>query len=133
VPDKDKIREIRDRLHAIVPPADERSSARELARSLAAAAQVLWTRMLAPGDGINQGDLTLLCAQFAACHALEALRDLSTEAADEVALQITDAWLHAPGVGEWIWEHLGEDAEAVAALADELARATAAEAVSRDA
>lgn len=124
MPDNNKIREARDRLAAIAPVPGDCPSAAELAKWLAVQAQLGWAANVDPGNPavpLGMSEFRLLCAQFAACHALEALRERDPGHADQVAAEIGNAWMYAPGVGEWVWEHLGDDAREVAGIAGELA------------
>ena len=68
----------------------------------------------------------IMTGYFAGAHALLAFAedDGRVGNADEAATQIREAF-DPPGIGEWLWEHLGDDAEKIAALAEELAKVTA--------
>lgn len=119
--DTEKAREIRAKLDAIAPlPEDGPVTAGQLGRYFAVRAQERWARMLnAPGTDLNPLRFAVTCAEFAAAHALLALDDPASDlfvaegegerTADMVAVQIREALNDGGGIGEWLWEHLGEE------------------------
>jgi alkanesulfonate monooxygenase SsuD/methylene tetrahydromethanopterin reductase-like flavin-dependent oxidoreductase (luciferase family) len=141
----ERVREIRAQLDAIAPlPEQGRPvTAIALARHLAVRAQERFTMMLHP---LVPVDPTQVAAMYAAAHALLALAgsrhagpelDLGIPAAvprafrdchpDLAAAQIRDAWEDGGGIGEWLWDILGEKTvNAVYALVEEMAVAPAA-------
>jgi hypothetical protein len=151
MPDQTRIREIREQLNAIAPcPEDGDITAAALGRYLAVAAQERWAReMSKAGTSIDPAQLHAMCAEFAAAHALFALHAQSHAGPElglgigpavaerlrgctpaEVAAQIRDAWMDGGSIGEWLYEHLGEETiTAVSKLTAELdaARADAAD------
>jgi hypothetical protein len=127
LPDETRARQVRAELDRLAPyPDGDAVTARSLARYLAMEAQLAWARVTGMDHPITPGDIGILQGYFAAAHALLAWAgaDETRGEADEAAVQIREAF-EPPGIGEWLWEHLGDDAERIAALAEELARATA--------
>jgi hypothetical protein len=119
--------EIRAELDKLAPyPDGEDVTAQSLARWLAMEAQLAWARITSMDHPVTPADTGILTGYFAGAHALLAWAedDGRAFAADEAAVQIREAF-EPPGIGEWLWEHLGEDAEQIATLAEELARVTA--------
>ena len=121
--------EIRGELGRLAPYPEDGAevTARGLARWMAMEAQLAWARMTGMDHPVTITDIAILQGNFAAAHALLAFADADGRGdghADEAAVQIREAF-DPPGIGEWLWEHLGDDAEKIAALAEELARATA--------
>jgi hypothetical protein len=136
--DSPKLREIRAKLDAIAPlPAGETVTARDLGRHFAVRAQERWTRGLEPwGPGLDPAQISAMCAEFAAAHALYALAEADGNIVPEdeagsafTAAQIRDA-IEDGEIGPRLYEHLGgEMSNAVARLAGELVAAMAATAV----
>ena len=119
-----RAREIRAELDKLAPyPESGDVTARGLARWMAMEAQLAWARMTGMDHPITKLDIAILQGNFAAAHALLAL-DEPKVSANAVAAEIREAF-DPPGIGEWLWEHLGDDAERIAALAEELAKVTA--------
>jgi hypothetical protein len=134
VPDETKIREIRAKLDAIAPlPEDGAVTAGALARHFAVRAQERFTRMLHPAVPVDHVQVSAMCAEFAAAHALIALEACRSRSGNLTAAQIRDAICDGGGVGEWLWEHLGGETFAkVSGLAEAMAEAQA-EGVTADA
>lgn len=127
MPDAARAQEIRAELEKLAPyPDGEAVTARSLARYLAMEAQLAWARMTGMDHPVTPADVGILTGYFAGAHALLgwAEDDGRAFAADEAAVQIREAF-EPPGIGEWLREHLGDDAERIAELAEELARVTA--------
>jgi hypothetical protein len=119
----DRAREIRAELEELAPyPESGDVTAQGLGRYLAMEAQLAWARMTGTDHPITTTDIAILQGYFAAAHALLAL-DEAGGGADAVAAEIREA-SEPPGTGEWLWEHLGGDAEKITALAEELAKET---------
>ena len=119
--------EIRAELEKLAPyPDGDTATARSLARWLAMEAQLAWARITGMDHPIAPADIGIMTGYFAAAHALLAYAEDDGRAfgADEAAVQIREAF-DPPGIGEWLWEHLGDDAEKIAELAEELAKVTA--------
>jgi hypothetical protein len=117
--------EIRAELDKLAPyPDGEDVTARSLARWLAMEAQLAWARITSMDHPVTPADTGILTGHFAGAHALLALATAAPEDADAVAREIREAF-EPPGIGEWLWEHLGDDAALIGALAEELARVTA--------
>ena len=129
-----KIREIRAQLDAIAPlPEDGAVTAKSLAEHFAVRAQERFTRMLHPLAEVEQVQVSAMCAEFAAAHALIALDACRSRSGNLTAAQIRDAICDGGGVGEWLWEHLGGETSArVAALAEQMAEAQAGAAATAD-
>lgn len=126
---KARITAIRDRLNEIAPyQSDEDVTAAGLARLMAVQAQEVHARLLGMDHEITMADIFLVQARFAAAHALSFLAGGADEDhdADLCAAQIRDAWEDGGGIGEWLYEHLGDGAEEVAKLCAELATLSAA-------
>ena len=120
-----RAQEIWAELFKIVPYPDTGTvTARSLARWLALDAQLAYARVTGMDHPITEEDIAILQGNFAAAHALLALTTAEPGDADAVAREIREAF-DPPGIGEWLWEHLGDDAERIAELAEELARVTA--------
>ena len=125
--------EIRAKLDAIAPLPDDPDAtvtATELARHFAVRAQERFIRVADPRVPYDAQQIPVMCAEFAAAHALFALAEFSTDLlageVDHVATQIRDALEDGGEIGGWLNEHLGADtARAVSALADELTEAQA--------
>ena len=128
--------EIRRKLDAIAPLSDDPDvtvTATELARYFAVRAQERFIRVADPRVPYDAQQIPLMCAEFAAAHALYALAesDGNVSADDEssssfVATQIREALEDGGEIGGWLFEHLGADtAKAVSALGDELTEAQA--------
>ena len=121
----DRAQEIRAELDKLAPcPESGDVTARGLARYFAMEAQLAWARMIGMDHPVTERDTILLTGYFGAAHALRAFAKRDPSWADDVAGEIREAF-DPPGIGEWLWEHLGGDAEKIAALAEELARVTA--------
>ena len=123
----ERAREIRAELDKLAPyPDGEDVTARSLARWLAMEAQLAWARVAGMDHPVTPADIGIMTGYFAGAHALLAFAEDDGRAfgADEAAVQIREAF-EPPGIGEWLWEHLGDDAEKIAALAEERAVATA--------
>jgi transcriptional regulator with XRE-family HTH domain len=142
-PPVNRIAEIRAELDAIAPMPEERPvTAGQLAAHFAVrAAQREWLALNGSGDeGLDPVRIAALGAEFAAAHALyafhagahagpelglgippavaEGLRGCTP---DEAAVQIRDAVCDGDGIGEWLWEHLGEEtARKVSGLMEQL-------------
>jgi hypothetical protein len=128
MPDAARAQEIRAELEKLAPyPANGDVTARGLARWMAMESQLAWARMTGMDHPITMTDVAILQGNFAAAHALLALATAEPADADAVAGEIREAF-DPPGIGEWLYEHLGDDAEQIAALAEELAKATVADA-----
>jgi hypothetical protein len=122
-----RAREIRAELDKLAPyPDGENVTARSLARWLAMEAQLAWARITSMTHPVTAADTGILTGYFAGAHALLAFAEDDGRAfgADEAAVQIREAF-EPPGIGEWLYEHMGDDAERIAELAQELAEATA--------
>ena len=127
MPEATRALEIRAELAKLAPyPEDGPVTARGLARWLAMEAQLAWARVTGMDHPVTPADIGIMTGYFAGAHALLAFAedDGRVGNADEAAVQIREAF-DPPGIGEWLWEHLGDDAEKVAGLAEELAQATA--------
>jgi len=106
------VAEIRAELDAIAPmPEDGPITARELARHFAVrAGQRGWLALNGSSDeGLDPVRIAAMTAEFAAAHALLALAELTPDDADIVADQVRDAIWDGGGIGEWLWEHLGDE------------------------
>ena len=122
-----RAREIRAELDKLAPyPDGDTATALGLARWLAMEAQLAWARITGMDHPVTPADIGIMTGYFAGAHALLAFAedDGRVGNADEAATQIREAF-DPPGIGEWLWEHLGDDAEKIAALAEELAKVTA--------
>jgi hypothetical protein len=121
----ERAKQIHARLAEIAPypMTAEATTARSLARWLAVRAAVINCQQLSPDVPMSRSQVDLLTILFAAAHALRALCGAApTEIGDRTAREIRDAWDGPPGVGEWLWDHLGSAACAeIGPLADELA------------
>lgn len=125
MPTDTRAQEIWAELNKLAPlPDGESVTAASLARWMALEAQLAWARITGPDDPVTETDIAILQGSFAASHALLAFAEVDHVAADEAAVQIREAF-NPPGIGEWLYEHLGDDAGAIGALAKELARVTA--------
>lgn len=122
--------DIRRRLDAIAPLAgdpDVSVTATELARHFAVRALERFVRCADPRVPYDAQQIPVMCAEFAAAHALYALGEEPGEFTSRIATQIRDALEDGGEIGGWLNEHLGADtAKAVSALADELTEAQAA-------
>lgn len=122
---------ISGRLNEIAPYPEMGTpdQARAVAAYLAVSVQRRWTYtldILTAGDmdGDMDGDtywmtVQAMLAEFAALHLLMRLRETNPELAEEVAVQIREAWDDGAGVGEWVWTHaetLGIDLNEVGCL-----------------
>lgn len=128
----DRAQEIRAELNEIAPfPAwGTPVTALSVAKYLDVRAQILWSQHIVPftgaqGESLDPQAVMHMNASFAAAHALRFFHQFLPQEADEVASQIAEAWNDGGGTGEWLYEHLGDDAEKIAGLAEELARVTA--------
>ena len=120
-----RAQEIWAELFKIVPYPDTGTvTARSLARWLAMEAQLAWARITSMTHPVTPADTGVLTGYFAAAHALLGLAAADQADADAVAQEIREAF-EPPGIGEWLWEHLGDDAALIGALAEELAAVTA--------
>jgi hypothetical protein len=120
-------REIRDKINALAPaPVEAGMPAPDVARYLAAQAQVNWSRFVASvrRDAPDLRVSSLISAQFAAAYALLAFHRVAPQEADEIAAQIVEAW-NMGETDEWSWDALGADAAEIARLADDLVAAEA--------
>lgn len=124
---REKIRAIRKRLDEIAPYPHGGSDALVMARWLAAQAQIAYQQEILNrplskvSEPLNQDALRRLSAQFAAAHALAQFHNVAPQQADEAASQIHSAWEDGGGIGEWLWEMLGDQAwQEISRLADEL-------------
>jgi len=125
---------IRQKLDAIAPlPLADLATAMDLARHFAVRAQERLIRCTDPRVPYDAQQIPVMCAEFAAAHALFALREAEGNVSPDdeassafVATQIRDALEDGGRIGGWLYEHLGADtAKAVSALADELTEAQA--------
>lgn len=119
--------EIRRELDTLAPyPADDAVvTARGLACYMAMESQLAWARMTGMDHPITMTDIAILQGYFAAAHALLKFAEVDEVAADECAATVRGAFGDGGSVGEFLWEHHGGHAKAIAALADELAWVTA--------
>ena len=144
--------EIRAELDAIAPlPGGGEVTALQLARHFAVRAQERWSRLLARpslGDALPW-QVCAMAGEFAAAHALYGLVAVNHQGAelplgvppavaegirgcspDDVAGQIRDAVEGGSDIGEWLFDHLGEETVTkVRELVPELVAAIGAEAV----
>lgn len=124
----DRVRELRKKLDAIAPLPEDGSdvTALEVAGFMAVRAQERFHRGL-NGPGIDGHQISAMGAEFAAEFALRVLADVApAEVSTEAASQIWGAVCDGGGIGEWLWEHLGDDtSRKVTALTDELIAAQA--------
>jgi hypothetical protein len=118
--------EIRRKLDAIAPLPDDRPpTAIVLARHLAVRAAERNVRQLDPRVPFDGLQIAAMTAEFAAAHALVTLAEGGS--GDEAAAQIADAWDDGGEIGEWLYQHLGEQTvNEVSALAGKLTDAEAA-------
>lgn len=126
MPDAIRALEIRAELENLAPyPDGDTTTARSLGRWLAMEAQLAWARVAGMDHPVTPADIGIMTGYFAAAHALLAFAedDGRVGNADEAAVQIREAF-DPPGIGEWLYEHLGDDADRIAVLADELSAAT---------
>lgn len=118
-----RAQEIRAELDKLAPLQGD--TATGLSKYCAMEAQVAWARLTGMDHPVTETDIAIIQGNFAAAHALRYAASMDKTEADVAAAEIRDAWLNPPGAGEWVYEHLGSDAERIADLAEELARATA--------
>jgi hypothetical protein len=112
--------EIRADLDAVAP-LPQGDDAVALALHFAVRAQERWAGMTAPsGRGIDPEQVSLMCAEFAASHALRTLHRVSSGEANLAADQIAGALEDGGIVGEWLWDHLRTTADRITELAEEL-------------
>jgi hypothetical protein len=117
----ERAKQIHDRLAELgpYPRNSEDVTAASLARYLAVRAQVLNRQILSPAGELSRHNVDLVTILFAAAHALFALH--GEEHGTRTAEEIWAAWEDGSGVGEWLWDHLGDEKAAEAgALAEEL-------------
>jgi transcriptional regulator with XRE-family HTH domain len=141
-PPVNRIAEIRAELDAIAPmPEDGFVTAAQIAAHFAVRAQQrCWLALNSDDEGLEPAWVAAMGAEFAAAHALYALHAQSHAGPelglgippavaeqlrgctpDEAAVQIRDAVCDGDGIGEWLWEHLGEQtARRVSALMEQL-------------
>jgi hypothetical protein len=120
-------REITARLNEIAPYPDQDTPdhARAVAKYLAVSAQRRWKYNLDLVDTHRMDSIEYrlsvqaMLGEFAALHLLMALMNTAPEQAEELAVQIRDAWDDGSEVGSWLWGHelvLGIDADEVSRL-----------------
>lgn len=122
-----RVAEIRAELIRLAPcptADDDDLTAVKVARYLAMEAQVIWARMTSMDWPITPAEIGNLTAHFTAAHALLALDAVNAVAAYQTAAEIVNAWEDGGGVGEWLWEHHGGNAQRIADLTAELAAVT---------
>lgn len=101
------------------PRSIEDVTAASLARYLAVRAQVLNRQILSPDGELTRHNVDLVTILFAAAHALFALH--GEEHGIRTAEEIWNAWEDGSGVGEWLWDHLGDEkADEAGVLAEEM-------------
>jgi hypothetical protein len=101
--------QVEDRLEQIAPyPAwGKNVTAEGVARYLAVRAQLGFARNVTPFIRDDQEvSPMLVCACFAAAHALIALAETAPEAADEAARRIVDAWVDGNCLGAYLHDDL---------------------------
>lgn len=118
----------RRKLDAIAPLPEDGTdiTARALAAFMAVRAQERFHKGL-NGAAFDAGQISAMGAEFAAEFALRVLAEHApAEVATETASKIWGAICDGGGIGEWLWEHLGDDtSRKVTALTDELIAAQA--------
>jgi len=119
--------EIRRKLNAVASlPGEGPVTATDVARHFAVRALERFVRAADPRVPYDAQQIPVMCAEFAAAHALYALGEEPGEFTSRVATQIRDALEDGGEIGGWLNEHLGAGtAKAVSALADELTEAQA--------
>lgn len=119
-----RARQISDRLLEIgpYPESSDAATAPALARYLAVRAAVINHQQLGIDAPYSRRRIDLLINLFAAAHALRTFHAASPAEADRAAQEIWNAWDDGGGIGEWLWDHLGDEAaREIGPLADELA------------
>lgn len=108
-----------------IAPLETADTAGRLARHFAVRAQERWTRQLGIDERLDSQQITLIVTEFAAALALTALAThLPPDIADAIAAQIRDSLDDGGSVGEWLYEHLGDEAvDRISTLASELVAA----------
>lgn len=119
-----RVREVRAELDKLAPyPGEGPVKAQDLARYLAMEAQVMFARYMDASHDPSLTEVVALQGFYAAARALLELAgaDPGDGRADECAEDIRDAFESGGAIPEWIYEHLGRDAERINDLARELA------------
>lgn len=119
-----RAREIRAELDKLAPyPAEGPVKAQDFARYLAMEAQVMFARYMDASHDPSLTEVVSLQGFYAASCALMswAEADVTRGEADECAQDIRDAFESGGAIPEWVYEHLGSDAERINDLARELA------------
>jgi hypothetical protein len=117
--------EIRKRLEELAPYQSKGDvTALGIARQQAMEAQIAWARIMDTSHPISMTDIAIVHGCFATAVLLVTLAGADRAKADNLAMEIRDAWEGGGPVGEWIWEIHGHNAQEIAGLAAKLAELT---------